>query len=158
VELLILSAALSPKDTYKSFKIGDICKLSEKFYPQDFTKQEKLCLRFQLEHFLLDVPNHADFQNMSTVSELCRGLAVSGKSKIYHLIDRLIRLVLTPPVSTTTTERAFFAMKLAKTRLHTRMEDEFLADNLIVYIEKENAKTFTSKMIIDEFYSSKRRC
>jgi hypothetical protein len=96
--------------------------------------------------------------HMSTLSELCRGLAVSGKSKIYPLIDRLIRLVLTPHVSTTTTERAFFAMKLVKTRLHTRMEDEFLANNLIVYIEKENAKTFTSKMIIDEFYSSKRRC
>jgi hypothetical protein len=49
-------------------------------------------------------------------------------------------------------------MKLVKTRLHTRMEDEFLADNLIVYIEKEIAKTFILEMIMDEFYSIKRRC
>jgi len=104
VELLCLSAALSPLDAYKSFKIDDICSLVEKFYPQDFTEQEKMILRFQLDHYKLDVPKHSDFQNMSTLSELCRGLAISGKSKIYNLIDRLIRLVLTLPVSTATTE------------------------------------------------------
>ncbi|XP_059436119.1 uncharacterized protein LOC132169046 [Corylus avellana] len=153
VELLILSVALSPKDAYKSFKIDDICKLAEKFYPRDFTEQEKICLKFQLQHYMLDVPKHQDFQNMSTLSKLCRGLAVSEKSKIYPLIDRLIRLVLTLPVSTATTERVFSAMKLVKTRLRTRMEDEFLADHLVVYIEKEIAKNFTSEMIMDEFYS-----
>jgi len=149
VELLRLSAALSPQDAYKSFKIDDICSLVEKFYPQDFTEQEKIILRFQLDH--------SDFQNMSTLSELCRGLAISRKSKIYNLIDRLICLVLTLPVSTATTGRAFSTMKLVKTRLCSRMEDEFLADNLVVYIEKEIAKDFTTEMIMDEFYSMKDR-
>jgi hypothetical protein len=157
VELLRLSAALSPQDAYKSFKIDDICSLVEKFYPQDFTEQEKIILRFQLDYYRLDVPKHSDFQNMSTLSELCRGLAILGKSKIYNLINRLIRLVLTLPVSTATTERAFSAMKLVKTRLRSRMEDEFLADNLVVYIEKEIAKDFTTEMIMDEFYSMKDR-
>ena len=36
VELLILSAALRPKDAYKSIKIDDICNLVEKFYHEDF--------------------------------------------------------------------------------------------------------------------------
>ncbi|XP_062152108.1 uncharacterized protein LOC133860537 [Alnus glutinosa] len=157
VELLTLSVALSPKDAYKSFKIDDICKLAEKFYPKDFNKQERFCLKFQLEHYKLDVPKHSDFQNMSTLSELCRGLADSGKSKIYPLIDRLIRLVLTLPVSTATTERAFSAMKLIKTRLRSKMEDEFLADHMVVYIEKEIAKNFTSEMIMDKFYSISNR-
>jgi hypothetical protein len=94
---------------------------------------------------------------MGTTSELCRGLASSGKSKIYHLVDRLIRLVLTLLVSTTTTERAFSTMKHVKTRLRNRMEDELLADNLVVYIEKEIAKNFTVEMIMDEFYSMKDR-
>jgi hypothetical protein len=114
VELFILSAALSPKDAYKSFKIGYICKLVEKFYPREFTEQEKICLRFQLEHFQLDVPNHADFQNMSTLSELCRGLTVSGKSKIYPLIDRLIRLVLTLLVFTYDYRVSFFYHEACK--------------------------------------------
>ena len=73
------------------------------------------------------------------------------------MVDRLIRLVLTLPVSTATTERAFSAMKHVKTRLRNRMEDEFLADNLVVYIEKEIAKNFTVEMIMDEFYSMKDR-
>ncbi|KAG7968215.1 hypothetical protein I3843_08G142400 [Carya illinoinensis] len=77
IELLILSTALNPKGAYKSFKVDDICKLVEKFYPQDFTE------------------------------------------------------------------------------LHIRMKDEFLADHLLVYIEKEIAKNFTSEMIMDEFYSMK---
>ena len=98
---------------------------------------------------------HQDFQNMSTISELCRGLQISGKSNIYFLIDRLIRLVLTLPVFTTTTERAFSTMKLLKTRLRNRMEDGFLANNMIVYIKKEIAGNFTIEMIMDEFYSMK---
>ena len=98
---------------------------------------------------------YQDFQNMSTISELCRGLQISGKSKIYFLIDRLIRLVLTLPVSTTITERAFSVMKLLKTRLRNRMEDELLADNMKVYIEKEIVGNFTIEMIMDEFYSMK---
>ena len=85
------------------------------------------------------------------------GLQISGKSNIYFLIDRLIRLVLTLPVSTATIERAFATMKLLKTRLRDRMEDEFLADNMIVYIEKEIAGNFTIEMIMDEFYSMKNR-
>ena len=94
---------------------------------------------------------------MSTISELCRGLKILKKSKIYFLIDRLIRLMLTLPVSTATTERVFSVMKLLKTRLRNKMEDEFLVDNMIVYTEKEIAGNFTIEMIMDEFYSMKNR-
>ena len=73
------------------------------------------------------------------------------------MIDRLICLMLTLPVSTATTEQTFSTMKLLKKRLRNRMEDEFLADNMIVYIEKEIAGNFTIEMIMDEFYSMKNR-
>ena len=108
-----------------------------------------------MRHYELDVIKHPDFQNMSTISELCRELQISRKLNIYFLIDRLIRLVLTLPVSIATTERAFSTIKLLKTRLRNRMDDELLADNMIVYIEKEIAGNFTIEMIIDEFYSMK---
>ncbi|XP_029154528.1 uncharacterized protein [Arachis hypogaea] len=39
--------------------------------------------------------------------ELCQGLTKTRKSLTYPLIDRLIRLVLTLPVLTATTERSF---------------------------------------------------
>jgi hypothetical protein len=64
---------------------------------------------------------------------------------------------LTLPVSTATTEQAFSAMKIVKTRLRNLMEDDFLTNYLIVYIEKEIAETFTIDMIIDDFYSMKER-
>jgi hypothetical protein len=47
---------------------------------------------------------------------------------------------LTLPVSTATTERAFSAMKIVKTRLRNRMEEDFLANYLIVYIKKKLLK------------------
>ena len=40
LELLTLSSALNPIDAFKSFKIEDICSLSERLYPQDFTEIE----------------------------------------------------------------------------------------------------------------------
>ncbi|XP_050258909.1 uncharacterized protein LOC126703892 [Quercus robur] len=124
--LLTLSSALNPKDAFRSFKIGGICNLAKNYYPQDFTEQEICLLKHQLQHYELDVTNHPDFQNMGTISKLCRGLEILGKSKFYHLIDKLIRLVLTLPVSIATTEQAFSTMKLLKTRLRNRMKDELL--------------------------------
>lgn len=79
------------------------------------------------------------------------------KSKMYHLIDRLICLVLTLPMSTATSEQTFSAMKIVKTRLRNKMEDEFLIDNLIVYIEREIVENFSSDLILDDFSSLKER-
>jgi hypothetical protein len=45
----------------------------------------------------------------------CPKLVKIGKPIFYPLIERVLRLVLTLPVSTATTERAFSAMKIIKT-------------------------------------------
>jgi hypothetical protein len=157
MELLVLSSALSPKDAFKSFKIDDICNLVENYYPKDFSGQEKVHLRIQLKHYELDVLKHSEFQDISTISELCRTLSFTGKSTIYHLVDRVIRLVLTLPISTASTERAFSAMKLVKTRLRNKMEDSFLADTLTIYVEKDIAKTITTEEILEVFYQTQGR-
>ena len=93
---------------------------------------------------------------MSSIANLYQGLVETEKSTIYLLVDRLIRFILTLPVSTTT-ERVFSAIKIDKTRLHNRMKDDFLVNYLIVYIEKEIAERFTIDMIIDDFYFIKER-
>jgi len=94
---------------------------------------------------------------MSSIADLCQGLVETEKSTIYPLVDRLIRLILTLPVSTATTERVFSAIKIIKIILHNRMEDDFLVNYLIVYIEKEIAERFTIDMIINYFYFIKER-
>ena len=58
------------------------------------------------------------------------------------MIEKLLSLVLTLLVSTAMTKRAFSTMKLVKTRLRSKMDDEFLADSLVLYIEREIAETF----------------
>ncbi|KAK4599518.1 hypothetical protein RGQ29_009535 [Quercus rubra] len=71
-------------------------------------------------HFRIDIFTVAiDFQLQELKSRFCE-------------LTKVIRLVLTFAVSTATTERAFSAMKLLKTRLRNRMEDELMADNMIV--------------------------
>ncbi|KAH9696951.1 TTF-type domain-containing protein [Citrus sinensis] len=71
VELLTLSSALDPVDGFKSFDIDNICSLAEKLYPHDFTPNEVLALRRELEHYQIDVLSHPRFQNMASLSELC---------------------------------------------------------------------------------------
>ncbi|KAH9743313.1 TTF-type domain-containing protein [Citrus sinensis] len=157
LELLTLSSALNPIDAFKSFKIEDICSLAERFYPEDFTKIELQALRRQLECFEIDIHSLQEFQNITSLSELCRRLVETRKSQIYFLLDRLIRLVLTLPVSTATTERAFSAMKLIKTTHRNKMENEFLSDCMVIYIEREIEDNIDSDAIADEFSFLKNR-
>ncbi|XP_042410354.1 uncharacterized protein LOC121999783 [Zingiber officinale] len=51
MELLTLSNALNPQNAAESFRVVDICKLVEKFYAQDFTRDEKEQLEMQLKHY-----------------------------------------------------------------------------------------------------------
>nr|XP_028961608.1 uncharacterized protein LOC114826076 [Malus domestica] len=130
IELLILSSALEPREAFKAFNIDHICKLVEKFYPLDFTLKR---------------------------ATYVKGLVETKRPERYYLIDRLIRLVLTFLVSTATTERDFSVMHLIKTRLCNKMESEFLADSMVVYIEKELPEKIVSKEITKDFNSIKDR-
>ena len=48
-------------------------------------------------------------------------------------------------------------MKFVKSKLSNKMEYDFLANYLIIYIEKEIAQDFDIESIIDEFYCMKKR-
>ena len=78
-------------------------------------------------------------------------------SKHYKLVYRIVRLVLSLPVSTATTERAFSAMKVVKTNLRNKMKNDFLTDSLMLYIEKDIASTFSLDSIVDDFEDLKER-
>ena len=123
----------------------------EKYFPLDFSEQEKINLRYQLRYFELDVLTDSTLQNLSSIAELCQGLAKTEKSKTYYLIEILIRLILTLPMSTATIKRVFSAIKNVKTRLRNKMEDDFLANSLALYIEREIAKRFDLDSILNDF-------
>ncbi len=84
-------------------------------------------------------------------AKLYKGLARTRKLNHYHLVKRLLKLFLTLPVSTFSIERAFLVMKIVKKRLCNRMDDEFLGDNLLLYIEKKLQRLFCLDSILDDF-------
>jgi hypothetical protein len=94
---------------------------------------------------------------LSYIAEICQALAKAQKSKTYYFLDRLIRLILTLPVFIATIERAFSVMKIVKTRLRNKMEDNFLANSLVIYIERGIAKNFDLDSILDDFLLLKDR-
>ncbi|XP_073066009.1 uncharacterized protein [Primulina eburnea] len=157
MELLTLSNALSPVDGFRSFSPCDICSLVDKFYYHDFSQEEREDLMRELDHYKFDVPRHVQFQNLDSLHHLCQTLARTTKSVIYPLIDRLVRLVLTLPVSTATTERAFSGMKLIKTPLRNKMENDLLANTMVVYIERDIALGIDTEFIINKFDVLKNR-
>ncbi|XP_059451085.1 uncharacterized protein LOC132181870 [Corylus avellana] len=54
-------------------------------------------------------------------------------------------------------EWAFSAMNIVKIRLRNKIEDEFLTDSLMLYIEREIAATFSTDSIIDDLRDMKKR-
>ena len=113
-------------------------------------------LECQLPHFQLDVCNYPELKGLSSLADLTSGLVKLGKNSSYPMVDKL-RLLLTLPVSTATTERAFSAMKFVKTRLRRKMGDAYLRDYLVVYIERELAAMICSDDIIKAYVLANTR-
>ena len=67
----------------------------------------------------------------------------------------MARFVLTLLVSIAITEWAFSAMKVVKTNLRNKIENDFLTNSLMLYIENDIASTFRLDSIVDDFKNLK---
>ena len=70
---------------------------------------------------------------------------------MYPLFYQLLKLVIVLPIATATVERCFSAMKLVKTCLRIRLNDDSLSDDLISYVEKEEMKKVTNDQVVEYF-------
>ncbi|XP_074321451.1 uncharacterized protein LOC141657961 [Silene latifolia] len=157
VEILRLSASFDPRHSFRAFKGRDVCDLALKYYPSDFSSHDMSALELECKFFAQDVQKDSRFENTPSTSELCRRMVDVGKTTLYPMIYRLICLILTLPVSTATTERAFSSMKIIKSRLRNKMNDEFLNDLMVLYIERKYADNIETNEVIDEFELSGSR-
>ena len=66
-------------------------------------------------------------------------------------------LALVLLVSTATIERTFSTMKFMKNELWNQRGDEWMNDNLIVYIEKDVFNSIDNESIIQRFHNMKSR-
>lgn len=151
MDLITLSMTLDPRE-HESFEVDGICQLVDQFYPEDFSDQEKTQLKMQLSHYkhsvIIGTP---EFKTLRSMPDLCQWMVKTRRSTTYDLVFRLIKLVLTLPVSTATAERSFSAMKIIKTRLRNKMENEFLSDSSLIYIEKEISLKLGLESIVTDF-------
>ena len=131
--------------------------LVKNFFPQDFTDYDKQVLEKELYHFEYNVVQDPEFKKLKSLFDLCQWLVRTGNSEYYKLVYRMVRLVLTLPISTATTKQAFSAMKAVKTNLQNKMKNDFLTDSLMLYIEKDIALTFSLDSITDDFENLKER-
>ena len=155
--LMELAACIDPTRCFYRFDIDKILRLAD-IYPVDIKGTEHLDLEIELRTFKSTVTQHPDFRlGLSSISDLLSRLVLSGLQQNFPLYCRLIRLILTLPVSTATTERSFSALKIVKTRLRTSIGDPWLPDLLILYIEQEMARSVLVSDIIDGFNAMKTR-
>jgi hypothetical protein len=125
--------------------------------PLNFTQQERYGLELQLKRFVVDAKNSEELRKPATITSLCRCLVETGPDRIYNWLDRLLRLLVTLPVSTASAEHAFSSLKIIKSRLRNRMEDDFLADSMLLQIEREIASKIPYEDIIADFKAKKNR-
>nr|XP_016442918.1 PREDICTED: uncharacterized protein LOC107768311 [Nicotiana tabacum] len=134
-----------------------ILRLTE-LYPDDFDKYSIVDLRFQLENYIVDVRDHDKrFSDLKGLGDLSKKLVETKKHGTYPLVFRLVKFALILPVAIATVERAFSTMKLIKTDLRNRMDDELLSGCLVPYIEKDVFCNVSNEAIMNTFQNMKTR-
>jgi hypothetical protein len=149
-QLLVCSAAFSPRDSFRDFNVESLVSLA-KLYPDDFSSNNLRDLRDQLNMYIADVREDSEFSNLNSIGELSQKMVQTRKNQYYPLVYRLLKLVLVLPVATATVERCFSAMKLVKTYLSNKIGDDHLSYRLICYVEKELFRKVSNDAVIRRF-------
>ena len=97
------------------------------------------------------------FLGLKNIGDLAQKMVETKKNCVYPLVYRLITLALILPVVTATVERVFSAMNVIKNRLRNRMGDQWMNDNLLVYIEKDIFNSLDNEVIMQRFQGMKTR-
>ncbi|CAN6570628.1 unnamed protein product [Malus baccata var. baccata] len=83
-ELLICLASLSPNDSFVAFDKEKLLRLAQ-LYPQDFTKQDLLAPKDQLDIYIHSMRSRSDFSLLQSISDLAKKMVEkSGESIFRH--------------------------------------------------------------------------
>jgi hAT family C-terminal dimerisation region len=161
-ELLSKVPFLDPVNNFESYALNqkEIVGLAA-MYTADFREMDLTALKKELTEFVMfteDEENATVFEPVkSNLKQLSVAFCKHKLVSVFPQLFKLIRLVLTLPISTASTERAFSAMKILKTRLRTTMGDDWLVDLMVIYVERAVAKSLDIKDIVNFFMSMSAR-
>ncbi|XP_070035258.1 uncharacterized protein [Nicotiana tomentosiformis] len=145
--LLVGVACLNPVDSFSSFDINKILRMAE-LYPDDFDENITVTLKNQLETYIVDVRDVDErFSNLQGLVDLSETLVKTKKHLNYPFVFRLMKFALLLPVAAATVERTFSAMKLIKSELRNRMNDEFMSGCLVPYVERKIFNTILMRLL-----------
>ena len=114
-----------------------------------------MILSDQLNSYIIYMRSSIEFSNLLGIGDLAQKMVETKKHVVYPLVYLLVKLALILPVATATIERAFSTMKIVKNRLCNRMSDQWMTNNLIVYIEKDISDCIDNDVIIQRFQNMK---
>ncbi|XP_016502921.2 uncharacterized protein LOC107821044 [Nicotiana tabacum] len=156
-DLLLGMASLSPVDSFANFDKNKIMKLA-KYYPSEFDENKLRELGFQLDTFIVYAQKcDSKFLNLKGIKDLARVMVETKVDQTWTHVYLLVKLTLIIPVATASVERAFSSMKYIKNNLRNRMDEDFLNNYLVCYIERGIFKTVSNDAIINRFQSMKTR-
>ena len=153
ISLLLMSWS---KNSFSKFDINKLAQLAE-IYDADFSDGDRAIIRSQLETYILHVRRHSAFSSCMDIGSLAVKMVETEKHMVFSLVYKLIELSLILPVSTTSVERAFSAMKIIKNKLRNRISDEWFNHLMVCYTERELFKALDNSTITRRFQSIKTR-
>ncbi|XP_075083601.1 uncharacterized protein LOC142167338 [Nicotiana tabacum] len=129
-----------------------------KLYPDDFDENITVTLKNHLETYIVDIRDVDErFSNLQGLVVLSETLVKTKKHLSYPFVFRLGEFSFLLPVATATVERTFSAMKLIKSELRKRMNDEFMSGCLVPYLERKIFNTISDETIMNTFQEMKTR-
>ncbi|XP_026404442.1 uncharacterized protein LOC113299604 [Papaver somniferum] len=146
-ELLLCIVCLSPSDSFSAFNKQQLIRLAQ-FYPVDFSAAEIMTLADQLESYISDVRSDVRFSELNGIADLAQKMVETDKDKVYNLVYLLLTLALILPVATAKEQRVFSSINRGKVRVDTGLEDEWMSDRLIPYIESDILNSLDNETIV----------
>ena len=114
-------------------------------------------LREQLETYIVHMRRHATFGTCEDIASLSMKMVETKKHLVFPLVFKLIELALLLPVSTASVERIFSTMNIIKRELRNKIEDDWMNDLMVCYMEKEIFKSLDDETITRRFQRLKTR-
>jgi hypothetical protein len=135
-EALDCFSCLNPKNSFSMFDVEKLARLST-IYHAEFSNGDRTTIRGQLETYIHNVRIHSAFSTCGDLESLAMNMVGREKYLVFPLVCKLIELALILPVSTTSVERAFSAIKIIKSKLRNKMKNDWFNDLMICYTERE---------------------
>lgn len=155
-QLLRCVACLDPRDSFANFEVQKLVELA-KIYKDDFCDYDCIKLAGDLPIFIDEVRNDDNFDTCIDLGNLAEKMVQTGRDTVFPLVYRLIELALILPVATATVERAFSAMNIIKTERRNKMNDDWLNNSMMCYIERDLFASIEDEKILKRFQGLRNR-